>query len=125
MDLIPDEESDYRSSAMASLRRILKDRIRDRTDRHLEGMAVREESDWRNGYFSHRLLTELGDIPLNVLRTRTMSDVGVIQSYMSAGRESGPSDGLCRSLLESPRTARRRSLASRSRTVSHRRHGIF
>ncbi|MDD5039124.1 MAG: IS256 family transposase, partial [Dehalococcoidales bacterium] len=81
MRLYGDEESDYRSSARESLSRILEDRMRDRIDRHLEGMSFRDESDRRNGYFSRHLLTELGDIEVEVPRTRTMSGVGVIQAY--------------------------------------------
>jgi transposase-like protein len=44
-------------------------------------MALRDEEDRRNGYFSRHLLTELGDIDLQVPRTRTVSGVGVIQAY--------------------------------------------
>ena len=81
MHLYGDEESDYRSTARESLSRILEDRMRDRIDRHLEGMALRDEEDRRNGYFSRHLLTELGDIGLQVPRTRMVSGVGVIQAY--------------------------------------------
>ena len=81
MHLYGDEESDYRSTARESLSWILEDRMRDRIDRHLEGMALRDEEDRRNGYFSRHLLTELGDIDLQVPRTRTVSGVGVIQAY--------------------------------------------
>ncbi len=81
MGLFGEEESDYRSSARASLSQILEDQMRDRIDRHLEGMALRDESDRRNGFFSRHLLTELGDISLKVPRTRTMSGVGVVQAY--------------------------------------------
>ena len=62
MNLFGDEESDYRSSARESLCRILEDRMRDRIDRHLEGMALRDEEDRRNGFFSRHLLTELGEV---------------------------------------------------------------
>ncbi len=81
MNLIPDEESDYRDLARASLREVLEDRMRDRIDRHLEGMALRDGEDRRNGYFSRRLLTELGDVSLCVPRTRMLSGVGVIRAY--------------------------------------------
>ena len=81
MNLFGDAESDYRSLGRESLREILEDRMRDRIDRHLEGMAQRDEEDRRNGYFSRHLLTELGDVPLCVPRTRTMSGVGVIRAY--------------------------------------------
>jgi len=81
MHLYGDEESDYRSMARESLSKILEDRMRDRIDKHLSGMALRDESDRRNGYFSRHFLTELGDISLQVPRTRTVSGVGVIQAY--------------------------------------------
>ena len=81
MNLFGDGESDYRSSARESLQRILEDRMRDRIDRHLEGMAMRDEADRRNGYFSRRMLTELGDVSLCVPRTRTMSGVAVLHAY--------------------------------------------
>lgn len=81
MGLYGDEESDYRSMARESLSKILEDRMRDRIDKHLEGMALRDELDRRNGYFSRHLLTELGDITLQVPRTRTTSGVGMIQAY--------------------------------------------
>ena len=81
MELIPDGESDYRSTARESLQKILEDRMHDRIDRHLEEMAMRDEEDRRNGFFSRHLLTELGDVSLCVPRTRTMSGVGVIRAY--------------------------------------------
>lgn len=81
MELIPDGESEYRSTARETLRGILEDRMHDRIDRHLEAMALRDEEDRRNGFFSRHLLTELGDVSLCVPRTRTMSGVGVIRAY--------------------------------------------
>jgi len=81
MGLYGDEETDYRSLARDSLSKILEDRMRDRIDKHLAGMAYREETDRRNGYFSRHFLTELGDLLLKVPRTRTTSGVGVIQAY--------------------------------------------
>lgn len=81
MHLFGDADVDYRSSGRESLRAILEDRMRDRIDRHLEGIARRDEDDRRNGYFSRHLLTELGDVSVCVPRTRTMSGVGVIRAY--------------------------------------------
>jgi putative transposase len=81
MHLFGDADSDYRSSGRESLRAILEERMSDRIDRHLEGMARRDEEDRRNGYFSRHLLTELGDVSVSVPRTRTMSGVGVIRAY--------------------------------------------
>jgi putative transposase len=81
MNLYGDEESDYRSSCRESLRKILEDRMDNRIDRHLKGLASRDEEDRRNGSFRRHLLTELGDITLKVPRTRAMSGVGVIRAY--------------------------------------------
>jgi len=81
MGLYGDEETDYRSLARDSLSKILEDRMWDRIDKHLAGMAYREESDRRNGYFSRHFLTELGDLLLRVPRTRTISGVGVLHAY--------------------------------------------
>ena len=58
MSLYGDEESDYRSLARDSLSKILEDRMRDRIDTHLAGMAYRDEADRRNGYFRRHFLTE-------------------------------------------------------------------
>jgi len=81
MRLSGDEESDYRSLARKSLSKILEGQMKDRIDRHLVEMASRDEPDRRNGYFGRHFLTELGDIDLQVPRTRTMSAAEVIQSY--------------------------------------------
>jgi transposase-like protein len=81
MNLLPDDESEYRSLARESLRAILEDKMRNRIDRHLEAMAIRDEEDRRNGYFGRHLLTELGDIEITVPRTRRASGVGVIHAY--------------------------------------------
>jgi len=81
MGLYGDEESDYRSLARDSLSKILEDQMRDRIDKHLAGMAYREEADRRNGSFSRHFLTELGDLSLKVPRTRTISGVGVLHAY--------------------------------------------
>ncbi len=81
MGLFPDDESDYRSAGREAMERILEDRMRDRIDRHLAAMAQRDEEDRRNGYYSRHLLTELGDLHIEVPRTRMISGVGVIQEY--------------------------------------------
>jgi transposase-like protein len=40
-----------------------------------------DAADRRNGYYQRHLLTELGDIELNVPRTRRYSPVEVIRAY--------------------------------------------
>ncbi len=49
-------------------------------DRHLEEMARLGEADRRNGSYSRWLLCELGEIELQVPRTRTFSALRVMRS---------------------------------------------
>ena len=81
MDLTPGWESDYRQSARAALKEILEGRMKERISDHLEVMGTMEEADRRNGTYIRHLLTELGDIELEVPRTRTMSGVEVVRAY--------------------------------------------
>ncbi len=80
MNLTCGWDSDYRFAARDALARILQDRMEDRIDRYLLDMG-RSLSDRRNGSFSRHLLTELGDIELNVPRTRLWSPVDVVRAY--------------------------------------------
>jgi Transposase, Mutator family len=50
-------------------------------DRHLADMAAREEADRRNASYSRHLLTELGDIELNVPLTRRYGALEVVRAY--------------------------------------------
>jgi len=81
MDLTPGWESDYRQCARQALKEILEGRMEERISEHLEVMGELEEADRRNGSYIRHLLTELGDILLEVPRTRKMSGVEVIQAY--------------------------------------------
>jgi putative transposase len=82
MNSFPTEwEADYRQAGRQALSQILEERMKDRLDRHLEEMGKRGEADRRNGSFSRHLLTELGDIELDVPRSRRISAVGVIRAY--------------------------------------------
>ena len=74
-------EADYREAGRRALERIIEQRMKERIDRHLEEMAVRGQADRRNGRFSRHLLTELGDIELDVPRTRRFSAVEVVRAY--------------------------------------------
>ena len=50
-------------------------------DSYLEEMAVRGEEDRRNGRYSRHLLTEIGDVELEVPRTRRYSALKVVRAY--------------------------------------------
>jgi len=87
MDLTVGWDSDYRQSARGALKEIIEGRMGDRIADHLEEMARLEEADRRNGTYIRHLLTELGDIELQVPRTRTMSAVGVVRAYARRVRQ--------------------------------------
>lgn len=63
---------DYRFAAADALKSILRGRMAAAVDRHLAEMAARQQADWRNGCYSRHLLTKLGDIELQVPRTRSV-----------------------------------------------------
>jgi hypothetical protein len=50
-------------------------------DRHLGQLDADDAADRRNGYYRRHLLTELGDIELNVPRTRCYSPIEVVHAY--------------------------------------------
>jgi transposase-like protein len=72
---------DYRFAAADALKTILSGRMDAAIDRHLADMAARQEADRRNGSYRRRLLTELGDIELEVPRTRRFSPLAVVRAY--------------------------------------------
>lgn len=72
---------DYRAGAREAIVEILQGQMQFRLDKHLAEMEYRQEDDRRNGYYRRRLLTEIGDIELEVPRTRHFSAVGVVRAY--------------------------------------------
>jgi putative transposase len=74
-------DADYRSAGRRSLETILEGRMQERISFYLEEMSRLGEADRRNGYFSRHLVTELGDIELNVPRTRHFSPVRILRAY--------------------------------------------
>ena len=72
---------DYRHAAADALKTILSGRMETAIDRHLATLATRQEADRRNGCYRRHLLTELGDIELEVPRTRRFSALEVVRAY--------------------------------------------
>jgi transposase-like protein len=56
-------------------------------ERHLDQLGADDAADRRNGYYRRHLLTELGDIELQVPRTRRYSPVEVLRAYARRTRE--------------------------------------
>src|ERR1700736_1985767 len=77
----------YRPLGRQALEAIIEDRMAAAVDRHLEQLGVDDVADRRNGYYRRHLLTELGDIELEVPRTRRYSPVEVIRAYARRTRE--------------------------------------
>ena len=73
---------DYRVYTREALKGFLEGRMRANIDLYLEEMGVREgEEDRRNGSYSRHLLTEIGDVELEVPRTRRYSALKVVRAY--------------------------------------------
>jgi len=71
----------YRPLGRQALQEIIEDQMAAAVDRHLDQLGADDAADRRNGYYRRHLLTELGDIELNVPRTRRYSPVEVIRAY--------------------------------------------
>jgi Transposase, Mutator family len=70
-----------------ALEEIIEDQMAAAVNRHLDQLKADDAADRRNGYYRRHLLTELGDIELNVPRTRRYSPVEVIRAYARRTRE--------------------------------------
>lgn len=74
-------EGDYRIAAKEALKQILELRMKNTIDAYLEHLSAQEIADRRNGSYRRHLLTELGDIELQVPRTRTFNPIGILQKF--------------------------------------------
>lgn len=77
----------YRPVGRQALQEIIEDQMAAAVDRHLDQLTAEDAADRRNGYYRRHLLTELGDIELNVPRTRRYSPVEVLRAYARRTRE--------------------------------------
>jgi putative transposase len=71
----------YRPLGRQALQEIIEDQMAAAVDRYLDQLEADDAADRRNGYYRRHLLTELGDIELQVPRTRRYSPVEVIRAY--------------------------------------------
>ena len=77
----------YRPLGRQALEEIIEDQMAAAVDRYLDQLTADDAADRRNGYYRRHLLTELGDIELNVPRTRRYSPVEVLRAYARRTRE--------------------------------------
>ena len=83
----PDWGADCRQAARQALAGIIRDRMAEDVDRWLDGPDGRGGGDRRNGTCRRSLLCELGDIELEVPRTRRFCPTAVLGSYARRARE--------------------------------------
>ena len=74
-------EGEYRGAARQALKEILETRMYNTIDSYLSQARERELADRRNGSYSRHLLTELGDLELQIPRTRTVSAISVLKRF--------------------------------------------
>jgi putative transposase len=79
--------ADYRQGARRAVAELLRGRMDQLIDEHLERAAELGQADRRNGCYRRHLLTELGDIELAVPRTRTFSALKVVRAYARRARD--------------------------------------
>jgi transposase-like protein len=78
---------DYRLGARDAVAELLRGRMDQLIDEHLERMAELGQADRRNGCYTRWLLTELGMIELHVPRTRTFSALRVVRAYARRSKD--------------------------------------
>ncbi|MBI3793834.1 MAG: transposase, partial [Nitrospinae bacterium] len=72
---------DLRFHGREALKKVLREKMDNRIDCYLSGVALRGESDRRNGSYTRNLLTAMGSIELEVSRCRKFSALSVINAY--------------------------------------------
>jgi putative transposase len=77
----------YRPLGRQALQEIIEEQMAAAVDRHLDQLTADDAADRRNGYYRRHVLTELGDIELNVPRTRRYSPVEILRAYARRTRE--------------------------------------
>lgn len=76
-----EREGDYRPAARAALKEILEKRMVTFLDEYLMEVEELGIEDRRNGSYKRHILTEMGDVVLAVVRTRTMSANEVVKAF--------------------------------------------
>jgi transposase-like protein len=74
-------EGDYRKASRQALKEILETRMHNSLDAYLSQVRDQGLSDRRNGFYSRHLLTEMGDLELQIPRTRTASAISILKRF--------------------------------------------
>jgi len=81
----PLNTTEVRQFAREALTKVLTNKMEDYIDKYLSEAHDQEVADRRNGYYGRRFLCELGDVFVQIPRTRLTSAASVLQHY---GRRS-------------------------------------
>jgi putative transposase len=81
MNAYPEEMEDVSKATREGVRRSLESLMDHRRARYLEDQIGKEARDRANGHYRRHLLTGIGDIELQVPRTRTWSASNVLEAY--------------------------------------------
>lgn len=76
-----DWEGEGRIAARQALKEVLELRMHNLVDEHLMQVAFKGIPDRRNGYYGRHLLSELGNLELQVPRTRTFSPMALLKRF--------------------------------------------
>ena len=84
-------EGDYRPATRSMLKQLLEDRIDEELGQYLgrsyyERREGGDRDDYRNGSYVRHLLTEVGDIPLKIVRSRKGFTTKVVEAYRRRAR---------------------------------------
>jgi putative transposase len=71
----------FRPAGRRLVAEVIEQQMARAVDRHLAQLDADDAADRRNGSYRRHLLTELGDIELNVPRTRRYSPIEVLRAY--------------------------------------------
>jgi putative transposase len=77
----------FRPLGRQAVAEIIEQQMAKAIDVYLDQLETDDAADRRNGYYRRHLLTELGDIELDVPRTRRYSPVEVVRAYARRTRE--------------------------------------
>lgn len=74
-------DGDYKPAAQAAIKDLLEKRMVSYVDEYLSAIEYEEIEDRRNGSYERHLLTEIGDIVLEVSRTRRISAQNIVKAF--------------------------------------------
>lgn len=78
-------EGDYRFYANKAVKEVIEREMNNYIDKYLDELGRKERGDRRNGTYNRHLLTEVGDIELEVPRTRQVSGQRIVKRYKRRG----------------------------------------